>query len=114
LQPRDIVLADAMALRLGDAIKEAADRANDALAATRPGHVVFVDWRVAAGAPTRTTRSVDGVEHDVAFNPDRLCTTDPMINGIALADLGDSFHPTAHGVSIAAHALAEAIAPRVG
>jgi lysophospholipase L1-like esterase len=114
LQPRDIVLADAMALRLGDAIADAADRANSALTATRPGHVVFVDWRVATGSPSRTTRTVDGVEHDVAFNPDGLCTADPMINGITLADLGDSFHPTARGVSVAARDLAGAIAPRVG
>jgi lysophospholipase L1-like esterase len=110
LQPRDIVLADAMALRLGDAVKDAVDRANDALAASRPGNVAFVDWRLASGSPTPETRTVDGDEHSVAFNPDGLCTADPMINGIASGDLGDSFHPTARGASIAGHDLAEAIA----
>jgi lysophospholipase L1-like esterase len=114
LQPRDIVLADAMALRLGGAIHDAVDRANDSLAATRPGHVVFVDWRLASGSPTAEKRNVDGIEHDVAFNPDGLCSANPMINGIAVNDLGDSFHPTARGATIAGHDLAEAIAAHLG
>jgi lysophospholipase L1-like esterase len=114
LKPRDIVLADAMALRLGDAVSDAVDRANDVLTPTRPGHAVFVDWRVATGAPKRETRTIDSIDHVVAFNPDGLCTADPMINGIAGADLGDSFHPTAHGAGIAGQKLAEAIARKVG
>jgi hypothetical protein len=113
LKPRDIVLADAMALRLGDAIHDAVDRANDAVTG-RPGHVVFVDWRLAAGAPERVARSVDGVDHEVAFNPDGLCTPDPMINGIALEDFGDSFHPTARGSQIAGHDLATAVVANLG
>jgi hypothetical protein len=114
LKPRDIVLADAMALRLGDAISDAVDRADEVLAPSRPGHIVFVDWRLASGAPVRVTRTVDSVDHSVAFNSDGLCTPDPMINGIARADLGDSFHPTTRGAGIAGQDLADAITHLVG
>ncbi len=114
LKSRDIVLADAMALRLGDAVDDAVDHANEELTPTRAGHVVFVDWRVASGTPVRETRTIDSIDHEVAFNPDGLCTAEPIINGIATTELGDSFHPTARGAAIAGQKLAEAIARNVG
>jgi GDSL-like Lipase/Acylhydrolase family len=99
-------LANAAIDHLDNVIVDAVTKAN--AAAPRP-FVTVVEWRTGLDRPLRPTTDASGVVRMIRDDPDGICSPDPMLNGIASADIGDSFHPTDRGLRFAADAIAAAI-----
>ena len=99
-------LANAAIERLDAAIARAAKRA---AAAVSSPFVTVVEWRTGLDQPLRPTTDASGVERMIRDNPNGICSTEPMLNGIARPEFGDSFHPTDRGHRYAADAIAAAI-----
>ncbi len=99
-------LANAAIERLDATIARAAKRA---AAAVSSPFVTVVEWRTGLDQPLRRTTDASGVERQVRDNPNGICSPEPMLNGIARAEFGDSFHPTDRGHRFAADAIAAAI-----
>ncbi len=99
-------LANAAIERLDAAILTAVTKAN--AAAPRP-YITVVEWRTGLDRPLRPTTDASGVDRMIRDNPNGICSPEPMLNGIARTEFGDSFHPTDRGLSFAADALATAI-----
>ena len=103
-------LANAAIDRLDQTILAATATAN-AKAGAR--FATVVEWRTGLDKPLRIETDGSGVVRRVRDNPNGICSPDPMINGIAPPDLGDSFHPTDSGLAYAAEVVTAAIrAPR--
>ncbi len=102
-------LANAAIDRLDQTILAAAATAN---AKTGARFVTVVEWRTGLDKPLRIATDGSGVVRRVRDNPNGICSPDPMINGIAQPDLGDSFHPTDRGLAYAAEVVTAAIRAR--
>ncbi len=99
-------LANAAIEHLDNVIVDAAKQANTKASAP---FVTVVEWRTGLDQPLRSTTDASGVVRMIRDNPNGICSPDPMLNGIAHTDLGDSFHPTDRGLQFAADAVATAI-----
>ncbi len=102
-------LANAAIDRLDQTMLAAAATANTKAGAV---FVTIVEWRTGLDKPLRITTDGSGVVRRVRDNPNGICSPDPMINGIAQPDLGDSFHPTDRGLAHAADVVTAAIRAR--
>jgi hypothetical protein len=113
LRPNDLVLANALSLKLGDTIVDAVAKANAQMTALGlTSNIDVVDWRLQTGQhPVRVTRTIAGVTHTTAFNPDGICTEHPMLNGISITgEFIDTLHPTDFGYEAAAKLVTQRLA----
>ena len=105
---REAKQANALSVRLGDTIYQAVQEAN-----RQVGNVHFVDWR-----PPVTTERIAGRTQRVAYDPNGLCSRNPIsdatmnplyLPGVAPAgyDWHDSFHPTQRGYARGATVLTD-------
>jgi lysophospholipase L1-like esterase len=99
-------LANAMIDRLDETIVTAATRVGRRAG---PGVVRVVEWRTGLDAPRRTVTDPAGVVRAIRDNPDGICSSQPMVNGLVAAEFTDSFHPTDRGHAYAADAVVGAI-----
>jgi len=100
--------ANAMSVRLGDTIYRAVQEAN-----RQVSNVHFVDWR-----PPVTSERIGGRVQRVAYDPNGLCSRNPISNATmnplfspvappAGYDWHDSFHPTQRGYARGAAVLTD-------
>jgi hypothetical protein len=103
-------LANALAGKLDTEIEDAV---SEVAGGSHGKQIHFVDWRTPAGAPQVQTMLVDGVQRQIPTNPSGICSRVAMTNfykeTLGQYKLQNSFHPTAHGYTVGATILRDAI-----
>ena len=118
LGTNDVALVNLFTSRLDATIAEAVQLANQKLNddKERPGNIALVPWHTSIDGVTPTyDYTLDGQNYvsKVPFNPGGLCSSTPMTLGFGPfeknREFGDTFHPSAEGVRIAACRLGLAV-----